>query len=139
MPHHAAPPFVEYVGINAVPDEDGAVVAEVELVQHLLNRSGAAHGGLIATLLDTTLARAAIAGDGGGRGRLATVEMNVTYGSACAAGHGAADAPRTWRFALAKCTTTPVPSWRGVPRRSGIEPRNGSYAPTTSQPCGPGS
>lgn len=79
MPHHAAPPFVEYVGINAVPDEDGAVVAEVELVQHLLNRSGAAHGGLIATLLDTTLARAAIAGDGGGRGRLATVEMNVTY------------------------------------------------------------
>ena len=54
MPHHAAPPFVEYVGINAVPDEDGAVVAEVELVQHLLNRSGAAHGGLIATLLDTT-------------------------------------------------------------------------------------
>lgn len=74
----APAPFVAHVGIRHIDASAESARAEVALAPHLLNRSGSAHGGLIATLLDTTMSRAALLACGGD-GAVATVEMKVSY------------------------------------------------------------
>jgi uncharacterized protein (TIGR00369 family) len=78
MTQITTPPFVDHVGIHHTDGSAECVSAEVRLSPHLLNRSGTAHGGLIATLLDTTMGRVALLACGG-EGRIATVEMKVTF------------------------------------------------------------
>jgi uncharacterized protein (TIGR00369 family) len=53
------PPLVAHVGIRHTDASAESASAEVTLVPNLLNRCGSAHGGLIATLLDTTMSRTA--------------------------------------------------------------------------------
>lgn len=76
------PPFVAYVGIRHT-DEADIAAAEVEVGGNLANRSGNAHGGLIATLMDTTMGKAARRASNATS--LVTVEMKVSY---MAAGRG---------------------------------------------------
>jgi len=56
----ATPPFVAHVGIRHTEAAAESASAEVTLAPHLLNRSGSAHGGLISTLLDTTMSGTAL-------------------------------------------------------------------------------
>ena len=74
----ATPPFVAYVGILHTVAEAESANAEVTLAPHLLNRSGSAHGGVIATLLDTTMSHCALRACGG-EGRVVTVEIKVSF------------------------------------------------------------
>ena len=78
MNDRASAPFVSHVGICHIDASAESACAEVALGPHLLNRSGSAHGGLIATLLDTTMSRAALLACGGDGG-VATLEMKVSY------------------------------------------------------------
>ncbi|CAN5714009.1 hypothetical protein BH09PSE5_BH09PSE5_23720 [soil metagenome] len=70
------PPFIDHIGIVHSPEEDVAV-AEVEIAPHLMNRSGMAHGGLIAALMDTTMGKASKwASQAKSQ---VTIEMKVSY------------------------------------------------------------
>ena len=74
----ATPPFVAHLGIRHTEAAAESTSAEVTLAPHLLNRSGSAHGGLISTLLDTTMSRTALLScDGEGLG--VTVEIKVSF------------------------------------------------------------
>lgn len=71
-------PFLDLLGIRHKGMKDGRAVTEVELVHHHMNRLHAAHGGVIATLLDTAMvgaARASAAVDV----RVATLEMKTSF------------------------------------------------------------
>lgn len=72
------PPFVAHLGIRHLDGGADSASAEVTLAPHLLNRSGSAHGGLVATLLDTTMSRAALLVCEG-QGRVVTVELSVSF------------------------------------------------------------
>jgi len=74
----ATPPFVAHVGIRHTEAAAESASAEVTLAPHLLNRSGSAHGGLISTLLDTTMSRTALLSCDG-EGRVVTVEIKVSF------------------------------------------------------------
>jgi len=54
------PPFNTYLGIEIVRREDGRAEATLELAPHHLNRRGVAHGGVIGSLLDSTIGAAVI-------------------------------------------------------------------------------
>ena len=76
--------FSAHVGVRHLPAAPDATQfeSEIDLAPHLLNRAQVAHGGLIATLIDSTMARAAGAAAAsmpGRSGRFATVEMKVAY------------------------------------------------------------
>ena len=73
-----APPFVAHVGIRHTDAGPESASAEVTLAPNLLNRSGTAHGGLIATLLDTTMSRSALLACEG-QGRVATTDLKITF------------------------------------------------------------
>ena len=77
-------PFVAHVGIRHTQAAAEFACAEATLEPHMLNRSGSAHGGLIATLLDTTMSRAASQACAG-EGRVVTTELKVTF---IKSGHG---------------------------------------------------
>jgi acyl-CoA thioesterase len=49
-------PFADYVGIDVVSFGDGKAVVSVDLRRDLHNRRGVAHGGVIATMLDSAMA-----------------------------------------------------------------------------------
>jgi uncharacterized protein (TIGR00369 family) len=73
-----AAPFLDLIGISPPHIEDGKAVTDVELAPHHMNRLQSAHGGVIATLLDTAMvgaARAAATPDS----RLATLEMKTSF------------------------------------------------------------
>ena len=74
----APPPFIAHVGIRHTEGTAESANAEVTLAPHLLNRSGSAHGGLITTLLDTTMSRCALLANDG-EGRVVTVEIKVSF------------------------------------------------------------
>ena len=78
MSSAATPPFVAHLGIRHTDAAAESANAEVTLAPHLLNRSGSAHGGLIATLLDTTMSRSALLACDG-EGRVVTVEIKVSF------------------------------------------------------------
>ena len=54
-----AAPFLDLIGISPPSMEDGKAVTEVDLAPHHMNRLESAHGGVIATLLDTAMVGAA--------------------------------------------------------------------------------
>jgi len=73
--HHEAGPFLDHVGPLYSDDRDGRIGLRVG-AQHL-NRGGTAHGGLLATLVDTamgTAVRAQADGDAA-----ATVSLTTDY------------------------------------------------------------
>jgi len=72
------PPFVAHVGILHTEGTAESANAEVTLAPHLLNRTGSAHGGLITTLLDTTMSRSALLACDG-EGRVVTIEIKVSF------------------------------------------------------------
>ncbi len=56
-----AVPFLDHLGAQLVACADGEARSEMELDRHHLNTFGAAHGGVLMTLLDYTMAMAATA------------------------------------------------------------------------------
>jgi len=71
-------PFVAHVGIRNNGMETGVAVSEVDLDHHHMNRIESAHGGLIATLLDSAMVSAGRAA-AGPDARLATIEMKLSF------------------------------------------------------------
>lgn len=53
-------PFTVHLGIRRERAEAGEAVVSMELAPHLLNNHGAAHGGVVMTLLDVAMSNAAL-------------------------------------------------------------------------------
>ena len=71
------PGFIALVGAEAPTARDGEARLEVEVDERHLNPAGAVHGGMLATLVDTTMGAAVrSAADGEGA---ATSQLSVTY------------------------------------------------------------
>lgn len=71
------PGFTALIGAPAPTAEDGEARLEVDVDDRHLNPAGAVHGGLLATLVDTTMGAAVrSAADGEGA---ATSQLSVTY------------------------------------------------------------
>jgi uncharacterized protein (TIGR00369 family) len=71
------PGFLALVGAEAPTARDGEARLEVEVDERHLNPAGAVHGGMLATLVDTTMGAAVrSAADGEGA---ATSQLSVTY------------------------------------------------------------
>jgi uncharacterized protein (TIGR00369 family) len=72
--------FNQLIGIEILDWEPGLVRARVPFADRLSAHSGIFHGGVVATLIDTTGTGAVISGHDFNRGsRLTTVSMNVQY------------------------------------------------------------
>ncbi len=71
-------PFFAYCSIERTIGEGGVARNRVEIVPHLSNSSGAAHGGLLMTMLDSALAGAArsIVSDDHG---MMTIDMQAAF------------------------------------------------------------
>ncbi len=52
-------PFSEFVGVEHREGDDGSVMLGLTAVEHHLNPAGTVHGGVIATLIDVAMGRAA--------------------------------------------------------------------------------
>lgn len=129
-----APPFSAYLGMQLLErDEDTAVVA-IDLAEHLLNRRGVAHGGVVTALLDSALGAAVISSmpeewwctttslstqfvSGVGRGRLTATGRVVRRGSRVAFATGEA------RDASGKIVATACGTWHLWPHHPGRRPR----------------
>ena len=73
------PPFPHSLGIEIVVAEPGRAELRVELRPELLNGGGTAHGGLIATLIDTAVGTATSLIGGEGRQGSVTLSLTVNY------------------------------------------------------------
>ena len=71
-------PFASLLGVHLREHGGGRAVLEVELVPELLNSFGAAHGGVIMTVLDIAMAVAARTKDPKAVGAI-TVEMKTSF------------------------------------------------------------
>ncbi len=71
--------FNEQVGLIDVGMRDGAYVMELELEERHWNRYGHAHGGVLFTLLDTTMSRAFFDTLPPERNTGVTLEMKINY------------------------------------------------------------
>lgn len=72
--------FNQLIGIEILDWEPGLVRARVPFADRLSAHNGIFHGGVVATLIDTTGTGAVISGHDFNRGsRLTTVSMNVQY------------------------------------------------------------
>ncbi len=71
--------FNEYVGLVDIGLLDGAYVMELELEKHHWNRYGHTHGGVLFTLLDTTMSRAFFETLPPERNTGVTLEMKINY------------------------------------------------------------
>lgn len=74
---HSDSGFTELVGADLPTAEDGEARLEVEVDERHLNPAGSVHGGMLATLVDTTMgaaARSAAEGEAP-----ATSQLSVTY------------------------------------------------------------
>lgn len=69
-------PFIPYVGIQIATFEEGNVVTELPIAPFLLNRNGVVHGGVFATMLDTTIALTARSNCGF---LVSTINLNINY------------------------------------------------------------
>jgi uncharacterized protein (TIGR00369 family) len=70
--------FIELVGAKQPQAEDGSARLEVEVDDRHLNPAGAVHGGLLATLVDTTMG-AAVRSTVDEQEAPATSQLTVTY------------------------------------------------------------
>ena len=75
-------PFVEHLGIRLVEQSKTRAVVSLEMRPEMLNSWGAAHGGVLMTVLDLVMSAAARGHYGVGGGVL-TVDMSVGFLSAC--------------------------------------------------------
>lgn len=73
-----ASPFSERIGPLYISNREGAPVLGVEVDQHHLNRAGRVHGGLLATLADIALSRAAWDHVPEGS-TIATADLHISY------------------------------------------------------------
>jgi uncharacterized protein (TIGR00369 family) len=71
-------PFADLLGLVVTHREPGRARLEVELRPELLNSMHDAHGGVVTSLADVTLAVAAMPVDGKARGAI-TVDLSVTF------------------------------------------------------------
>ena len=82
--------FGDYLGLEVLEQDDGGrVVARLQADEHHLNAHGTVHGGAIATMVDSAMARAVVAAGSDGP---VTVEMKVTYLEPARAGELVAEA-----------------------------------------------
>ncbi len=72
------PEFMADMGIVQLKAEDGEASLELELAPGHMSRANRAHGGVLFTMLDSTLGRAILSKLPQGRG-CATVEMKINY------------------------------------------------------------
>lgn len=77
-PYPDVAPFAEWLGMDIVPSAPGEVILQLVQRAELNNRRGLVHGGVLATLLDSAMARAARTVEGvselGG-----TVDLHVQF------------------------------------------------------------
>ena len=74
--------FVEHIGARIEESGHGSAVIVLELKPHLRNRLGVAHGGVVMTLLDVAMARAARSTarqEGDEDHGVVTIEMKSTF------------------------------------------------------------
>lgn len=72
-------PFIADLGVEEVIDpHDGSATLRLRLQRRHFNRREVAHGGVVMSLLDTAMARAARTADGSGRA-MATIEMKSSF------------------------------------------------------------
>ena len=71
-------PFASHLGIDMVEHGNGRAVIQLELRPELLNSFGAAHGGVMMTLLDIAMAMAARSMDPEAEGAI-TIEMKSNF------------------------------------------------------------
>jgi uncharacterized protein (TIGR00369 family) len=79
-------PFFDYCHIERPFRGDGRCIARVEITPDLVNGHGAAHGGLLMTLLDACMAGAARSTIADEKAGVITIDMQVQF---MAPGHGA--------------------------------------------------
>jgi uncharacterized protein (TIGR00369 family) len=84
MKFHTFIPFVEHLGFELLKFEDGEAEIAVDLREELCNSWSVAHGGVIMTLLDVTMAHAARSPNRGGEGQsngigVVTIEMKTSF------------------------------------------------------------
>jgi len=76
--NRAIPPFVAHLGIEVIRAESAQSELALDLQPWQMNDLGMAHGGVVMTLLDVTMAVAARAGDPERRG-VVTIEMKTSF------------------------------------------------------------
>ena len=72
-------PFIDHLGIERVPDENGRALLMLEIKPAFRNSWKAAHGGVIMTLLDSAMSLAARLHLHGAPGGILTIEMNAKF------------------------------------------------------------
>lgn len=72
------PPFYEHLGLQLEALADGKCIIRLPYVQHFGNTRGEVHGGIVASLLDTTLSQA-LRSTIEGPADVATISMPVSY------------------------------------------------------------
>jgi len=70
-------PFLGWLDVKALAWQPGSVRLELTLRPELLNSLGAAHGGVVCTLLDVAMAASARSDDTGSRA--VTIDMSVQF------------------------------------------------------------
>jgi uncharacterized protein (TIGR00369 family) len=71
-------PFIEFLGVRIAGGQELPGMVELDLVPSHTNRFQAAHGGVLMTLLDFTMARACRAADDQARAPI-TIEMKASF------------------------------------------------------------
>jgi uncharacterized protein (TIGR00369 family) len=71
-------PFLAWLGARVEHAADGEAVVSVELKPELLNNQGGGHGGVVMTLLDNTMANAALSRIGFSR-EVVTIDIHVAF------------------------------------------------------------
>ncbi len=70
--------FTQLIGLIVNPDKDGTCTSQMELRGHHLSVAARVHGGVLATMLDTTLGGAVFGAVPKGKG-CATLTINISF------------------------------------------------------------
>ncbi len=76
--HTQATNFIQLIGLTVSRFENGTCISEMQLRKHHLSLSGRAHGGVLASMLDTTLGVAVYSALPEGKS-CATLSFNVSF------------------------------------------------------------
>lgn len=74
-------PFALHLGTRNIPCEPGRSCLEIDLAKHHQNSFGMAHGGVVLTLSDVSMAMAAqsVRNEADGDGGIVTIEMKTSF------------------------------------------------------------